>query len=206
VAYGLLVLESFAAIICFNPCAASRFHPRFSHKIAGFAESETLTIQSRLQNAMKKRIARIALVTLLLASSAAVAMSEQKNTFVSALDLPTFEHESQTVATGLGKGGRFEAANEQQEARVNELLGIIRGVISKTAEAGAISGDEKTLVAKSQDEINLILSRVDSERKICRMESPSGSNIPKRVCTTAAQRANSHDQAETIMNGGVGTK
>jgi PBP1b-binding outer membrane lipoprotein LpoB len=149
---------------------------------------------------MKKRVVRILLVALLLASSAVAAMSEQKNNFVSAKDAQTFELEFKQVQAGMAKGGRFQSIGEKELARLNDLLGTIQGVFARSPDAGTLSAEDKALLVSSSDEINGILNRADGDHKICRMEYPIGSNIPKKTCTTSAQREQDLKNAATILH------
>lgn len=146
---------------------------------------------------MNFAIARVFVAVLLLAGASGIAGAAEK--YLSSNDLQSFDAQSKQIAVEMAKGGRFQSVTPDQQARVNELLGLIRGVLSKSPDVSSLRDNDKLLVFNSQEEINAILSGNDGDRLICNTEVPTGTHMKKKVCITKAEKDRQQELARRVL-------
>jgi hypothetical protein len=147
---------------------------------------------------MKIRISGILLSVLLAAGTAAVADASTSK-FITSDDLQTFDAQSKDVIAAMAKGGRFQYVSTPEQARVTELLGVIRGVISNYSDLKAMSDRDKLLVFNSQEEVNEILTRGDGKRLICENTAPVGSHLARKSCITFEKQEQQREDAQRML-------
>ena len=147
---------------------------------------------------MKTRISGILLVALLIASTPVIADSATSK-FITSDDVQTFDAQSKDVVAGMAEGGRFQFVGAQEQARVNELLDLIRNVIVKYPDIKTMSAPDKLLVTNSQEEVNGILARGDGKRLICERSSDAGSHLGKKKCITFEKQQQGLEDAQRAL-------
>jgi len=148
---------------------------------------------------MKNKFSRILLAAVLIASSAAMADTASTK-FVTSDDLQTFDTQSKDVVAGMAKGGRFQFVSATDQARVNELLGLIRGVIVQYPDLKSMSDRDKLVVFNSQEEVNGILTRGDGKRLICERTAEIGSHLAKKTCITFEKKEQQREDARRMLD------
>jgi hypothetical protein len=155
---------------------------------------------------MKFLISHAFVAVLLLAGAPGIAGAAEK--YLSSNDLQSFDAQSKELVAEMAKGGRFQSVTASEQARVNELLGVIRGVLSKSPDVNSLRDNDKVLVLNSQEEINAILTGNDGDRLICNMEEPTGSHRKKQVCITKSEKDRQLELARKLLEpqpGSTGT-
>lgn len=79
---------------------------------------------------------------------------------------------------------------QHQQDRVSELLG---NDVQKTTELSEI---DQVALFNSLESIEAIVNNAEDERLVCERHKPVGTNRPRTVCKTAAQRAAQRDASQ----------
>ena len=147
---------------------------------------------------MKSVTFRVFLAGMLLAGTVGIAGASTQQ-YISSHDLQTFDAQSKEIVAGMAKGGRFQSLSANDQARVSELLGLVRDVLVKYPDVNSIGERDKVLVFNSQEEINAILTSRDGKRLVCSRETPVGTHMSRKVCVTQAEKDQQYEQARRLM-------
>jgi hypothetical protein len=154
--------------------------------------------------AMNFMIARAFVAALLLSAAPGVA-GAASDKYLSSTDLQSFDAQSSKLVVEMAKGGRFQSITAEEQGRVNELLGLIRGVLIKSPDVKSLRDSDKVLVFNSQEEINAILTGNDGDRLICSFEEPTGSHRKKKICVTKAEKDRQQEMARRVLESRPGS-
>ena len=139
------------------------------------------------------------LLTGLLLAGTFITSHASTGKYVTSKDLQSFESQTKEVTAGMTKGGRFEFVTASEQARVTELLGLIRDILVKYPDVNAIAERDKLTVFNSQEEVNEILTRGDGQRLVCTKAAAVGSHLSKKTCVTRAQQEQQQEDARRML-------
>jgi len=106
---------------------------------------------------------------------------------LSALTLDAFNGEAAIVAAGMGAGGRYEFLKVADKKKIEGQIASMRAVLQAHAAQNDLDDRDKATLAKTQQEVNDVLKRNDSNRIICERRAPPGSHMPVQTCRTFAE-------------------
>jgi len=107
---------------------------------------------------------------------------------VNAGDQASFAAVAEWVRGEMKSGGRYDEIKPNERNTVNARLDEIARMFERKSSVDQMTQQEKKQLLVTQEEINSILGKRDSERLICTYERPIGSNVPVKSCETARER------------------
>lgn len=133
---------------------------------------------------------KIAALALLLAAALFVlpaVAADKPDPAVNADTNDAFQAVSAWVRKEMEPGGRYSHVTESERSRVDQRLDEMGALLERNGAVANMGDADKTVMFNSQEEVNAILARHDSERVICKNVMPVGSHIPVKQCTTAGE-------------------
>lgn len=131
------------------------------------------------------RFPQIALVAALLLSPAAFAEEGLQ------LDLANkpFEPQKTAVLQTINTDEKYSEITSDKRSEVTQALERISGLLSEEASFKTVDGEVQKQILADQQMINEALDQAKRDsRMVCAKEPVVGSNLPKKVCKTAAAR------------------
>ncbi|SRR5581483_2463278 len=88
------------------------------------------------------------------------------------------------LETEMQAGGRYEFISPSDKVRVEADMTSMAAMLDKAGSVDAMKQDDKVRLFNTQEQVNGILTRTDSERLVCEHRAPVGSHIPVTTCKT----------------------
>lgn len=125
-------------------------------------------------------------LTLLLASAAAIADDAVQGL----QDKPQFLAMKAEVTQSFDKHeDKYKELTPEDQKKVVDTLDRMNTRWQKADNLAALSPNDRTEMANDQEVVTTLLTHATAEsRLVCERVMPIGSNLPKRVCKTVAQR------------------
>lgn len=137
-------------------------------------------------------------VALALLSTSVLATEQQKPLAVDAITAQQTEIRAE-VQAGTGRYQSMpQSTRDELLAKQAELLAILHG---KT-NANELTEAQKQQVFNSLEWITATINNSPDDRMVCRTEHTIGSNMPKRVCRTAARMREEQERAREELERG----
>ncbi|MDQ2971425.1 MAG: hypothetical protein ABIY40_05830 [Rhodanobacteraceae bacterium] len=95
-----------------------------------------------------------------------------------------------------GPGGRWEYMSRKERGDIDQRLNDMQSLFDKYGTVAKMDDASKTQLFNDQEAVNEILTKRDGDRLVCERETPTGSNIPKKVCRTYAEIQREHSDAQ----------
>jgi len=134
------------------------------------------------------------LFSLLLASSMALA----DDAITGLQDKPQFQAMKSEVAQAFDKhDDKYKELTPEDQKKVLDTLDRMAHRWAKAESLAGLSPNDRTEMANDQEVVTTLLTHASAEsRLVCERVIPIGSNLPKRVCKTVAQRNRETIQAQ----------
>jgi hypothetical protein len=116
-----------------------------------------------------------------------VSARDKADAAVNASSKDAFQTVSSWVRKEMDAGGRYSYVTADERTRINAKLDEMGRLFDQKGEVEKMSGDEKVAMFNSQEEVNAILAKRDNDRLICKNDTPIGSHIPVKTCSTAGE-------------------
>ena len=131
---------------------------------------------------------RILLLAAALAASFGATGAEAPYVTRTKLEPAQFGQLVELLRREMRAGGRFEWIEPAERAEVEAALARMRERLGGRTSLTALGEDERIAVFNDQEVVNAILTRRDSERRICERRLLVGSHRKETVCETYGQR------------------
>lgn len=95
-----------------------------------------------------------------------------------------FDEVAAAVRKEMSSGGRFEFVSRRERYTVDRQLADMQALFNQFGAVDKMDANSKVRLFNDQEEINGILTRNDSDRRICVREVPVGTHFVKMVCET----------------------
>ena len=131
---------------------------------------------------------RILLLAAALAASSGALAADAPYLTRTKIEPAQFEQLVALLEREMGTGGRFEWIEPAERAEVEAALARMRERLRGRTSLTALGEDERIAVFNDQEAVNAILTRRDSERRVCERRMLVGSHRKETVCETYGQR------------------
>ena len=129
----------------------------------------------------------------LLAFSFAAIASEPVRVDLSRVD---FKAQSAAIVDALNKNPNYVEVSAEKLKLVQASLDRILQILGGSQSVSQLGVEESSEALALQNSINAILDKGEKDsRWTCRLEKKLGTNLPTRVCSTAAERNRQHEIA-----------
>jgi hypothetical protein len=145
---------------------------------------------------MHKRFVFTVLLGLATAASSAFANDIHKN-----LDAQAILAQQQQIRADVEKrDGRFKDMDAKKREELFVRQGKVASLLAGKKATTELSEQDQIVVFNELEAIEGILNQAEDDRMICQRTKPVGSNRPKTVCMTAAERRAQREAAEKDMS------
>lgn len=131
---------------------------------------------------------RILMLAAALAASSGALAADEPYVTRTKIEPARFGELASALATELHTGGRFEWTTPPERAAVEAALARMAARLEGRRTLAELGEDERIALYNDQEEINAILARRDSERRVCERRALVGSHRKETVCETYGQR------------------
>lgn len=128
-----------------------------------------------------------ALIAMLSLQSAYASDSKKIENPVAADTLAKFTDLDAAIRIQMAPGGHYEYMKSGDKQRVSTDLDRIDAMLQKAGSVDAMSVDDRLKLFNTQEHVNGLLTRNDSNRLVCERVAPLGSHIPQTSCRTYGQ-------------------
>lgn len=120
--------------------------------------------------------------------AAFVSAKEKYHDVVNAQSEDAFTQIADNVRREMAAGGKYEFVKPDERATIDKNLGEMTTLFRERGTVDKMSEPQKVELFNSQEVVNSILTKRDSDRVICENRMPIGSHIPKTTCHTYGQQ------------------
>ena len=131
---------------------------------------------------------RIVLFAAALAASSGAGAADAPYVTRTKIEPQQFGQLVAVLATETRTGGRFEWITPAERAEVDAALARMGEMLAGRSSLAELREDDRIALFNDQESINAILTRRDSERRICERRMIVGSHRRETVCETYGQR------------------
>ncbi len=112
-----------------------------------------------------------------------------------------FASQKAAILNAINQDANYSEMSESDRAKVASALDTISATLSEGKTLDSVTPQEKQSIEAYQADINKLLDRAARDsRMVCTREPVLGSNMPKRICKTAAARnRDSSDIRNTVI-------
>jgi hypothetical protein len=132
-------------------------------------------------------------------ASAFASAKENYHEVVKADSADSFSQVSSLVRKDMEPGGRYEFVKPDERSTIDKKFEAMASLFQEKGSVDKMTQSEKVALFNSQEAINAILTKRDSDRVICQNVLPIGSHIPKTSCHTYGQEEEGKRGTDHIM-------
>lgn len=129
-----------------------------------------------------------------------LAAKEKYHEVVNAQTEEAFSQLAENVRKEMDAGGRYEFVQPGERPQIEKGLAEMAALFRQSGSVDKMSQTEKVALFNSQEVVNAILTKRDSDRVICENRAPVGSHIPKTSCFTYGQLQESRRGTKQIFD------
>lgn len=104
------------------------------------------------------------------------------------------------VRQEMAAGGRYEFVDRSERSTIDARLTEMQALLDKYGSVAQMNSDAKIKLMNDQEEVNAILTKRDSNRKVCESRPPTGSLLPQSVCRTYGDIERSRRDSQKFMH------
>jgi hypothetical protein len=119
--------------------------------------------------------------------AASAGTKDNYHEVVNAKSEEAFSQLAESVRKEMAAGGRYEFVKPAERADIDKNLAAMTALFREKGSVDRMSDPQKVALFNSQEVVNSILTKRDSDRVICENRVPVGSHIPKTTCHTFGQ-------------------
>ena len=120
--------------------------------------------------------------------AASAATKGNYHEVVNAKSEEAFSQLAENVRGEMAAGGRYEFVKPAERATIDKSFAEMAALFRERGSVDKMSEPQKVALFNSQEVVNSILARRDSDRVICENRAPVGSHIPKTTFHTYGQQ------------------
>jgi len=128
--------------------------------------------------------------------AASAGTKDNYHEVVNAKTEEAFSQLAESVRNEMEAGGRYEFVKPAERTSIDKSFSEMASLFRQRGAVDKMSQDEKVILFNSQEVVNAILTKRDSDRVICENRAPVGSHIPKTTCHTYGQE----EEARRVAN------
>jgi len=129
--------------------------------------------------------------------TAQAAHPQEAIPYVKVQDITT--QQAQIRADVLAKRGRYATLTDRGRDQILSDQDVVLSIIAGKTNTSELSAEDRVQVFNLLEQIQGIVNNAEQTALICTREKPLGSNFPKRVCMTAADRDAQTERARVNM-------
>lgn len=107
---------------------------------------------------------------------------------------------AEAVHKQMAPGGRFEFVSTAERGEVDAKLADMQVMFDRSGSVASMNQESKIRLFNDQESVNAILTKRDSDRRICKSVAPTGSLIPKTSCHTYGEIEKSQRDSQQYMH------
>ncbi|MEO7432413.1 MAG: hypothetical protein ABIR62_10355 [Dokdonella sp.] len=134
------------------------------------------------------------------ALSGPLAAKEKYREVVNANSEEQFSQISENVRKDMSAGGRYEFVEPAERSKVEKGLADMAAMFRQSGSVDKMTQGDKVALFNTQEVVNAILTKRDSDRVICENRAPVGSHIPKTSCYTYGQLQESRRGTKQVFD------
>jgi hypothetical protein len=132
-------------------------------------------------------------------ANASAGTKDNYHEVVNAKTEEAFSQLAESVRRDMAAGGRYEFVKPTERATIDKSFAEMTSLFQQRGSVDKMSEPQKVALFNSQEVVNSILTKRDSDRVICENRVPVGSHIPKTACHTYGQEEEARRGVEQDM-------